>query len=227
MFNNSKAQVEFEQENGTFIIPTAKTVNDLLDEYISIYGVNTWALSTYESRQSILSNYVQDIAAIVCLHDMGIHEQSDLLNRIWELDRMYLLPEIRYDRKRFQLEVEHQTHYFYDKPKMDLEFPLVQKDAEMLGKAASNEGHGVEFSEIDLFFKNIRYRLLFIEDKECIRMKLSTLLAAYGYKRRTAQLVTYIKERLQYYHLEVTVRNRKPCDIGTVGLNVMIMFRLD
>ena len=169
----------------------------------------------------------QDIAAIVCLHDMGIHEQSDLLNRIWELDRMYLLPEIRYDRKRFQLEVEHQTHYFYDKPKMDLEFPLVQKDAEMLGKAASNEGHGVEFSEIDLFFKNIRYRLLFIEDKECIRMKLSTSLAAYGYKRRTAQLVTYIKERLQYYHLEVTVRNRKPCDIGTVGLNVMIMFRLD
>ena len=65
-----KAQVEFEQENGTFIIPTAKTVNDLLDEYISIYGVNTWALSTYESRQSILSNYVRPIIGDMKLEDV-------------------------------------------------------------------------------------------------------------------------------------------------------------
>lgn len=65
-----KAQVEFEQENGTFIIPTAKTVNDLLDEYVSIYGVNTWALSTYESRQSILSNYVRPIIGDMKLEDV-------------------------------------------------------------------------------------------------------------------------------------------------------------
>ena len=34
-----KLQVEYEQESGTFIPPSAKTVNDLLDEYMSIYGV--------------------------------------------------------------------------------------------------------------------------------------------------------------------------------------------
>lgn len=44
-----KAQVEFEQETGTFIVPEAKTVKELLDEYMSIYGVNTWAMSTYEA----------------------------------------------------------------------------------------------------------------------------------------------------------------------------------
>ena len=65
-----KVQVEYEQENGTFIIPTAKTVNDLLDEYISIYGVNTWALSTYESRQSILSHYVRPIIGDMKLEDI-------------------------------------------------------------------------------------------------------------------------------------------------------------
>ena len=48
-----KLQVEYEQESGTFIPPSAKTVNDLLDEYMSIYGVNTWAMSTYESRKNI------------------------------------------------------------------------------------------------------------------------------------------------------------------------------
>ena len=42
-----KKQIEYEQYSGTFFIPTAKTLNDLLDEYMSIYGVNTWAMSTY------------------------------------------------------------------------------------------------------------------------------------------------------------------------------------
>ena len=41
--------------------PTAKTVNDLLDEYFAIYGVNNWAMSTYESRRSLMSNYVRPL----------------------------------------------------------------------------------------------------------------------------------------------------------------------
>ena len=56
-----KAEIEFEQENGTFTVPTAKTVNDLLDEYFAIYGVNNWAMSTYESRRSLMSHYVKPL----------------------------------------------------------------------------------------------------------------------------------------------------------------------
>lgn len=43
----------------------------LLDEYVSIYGVNTWALSTYESRQSILANYVRPIIGDMKLEDVS------------------------------------------------------------------------------------------------------------------------------------------------------------
>lgn len=46
-----KTQVEFEQQNGTFIMPTATTVADLLEEYCSVYGVNNWAMSTYNSKR--------------------------------------------------------------------------------------------------------------------------------------------------------------------------------
>ena len=66
-----KNQIEHEQETGTFIVPTAKTLNDLLDEYMSIYGVNTWAMSTYESRQSVLSNYVRPIIGDMKLEDIN------------------------------------------------------------------------------------------------------------------------------------------------------------
>lgn len=56
-----KAQVEFELSTGTFIAPTAKTLRDLLEEYISIYGINNWALSTYEGRRGLIDNYINPI----------------------------------------------------------------------------------------------------------------------------------------------------------------------
>ena len=65
-----KLQVEYEQESGTFIPPSAKTVNDLLDEYMSIYGVNTWAMSTYESRNSLIANYIRPLIGDMKLEDV-------------------------------------------------------------------------------------------------------------------------------------------------------------
>ena len=65
-----KLQVEYEQESGIFIPPSAKTVNDLLDEYMSIYGVNTWAMSTYESRNSLIANYIRPLICDMKLEDV-------------------------------------------------------------------------------------------------------------------------------------------------------------
>ncbi|MCQ4805600.1 site-specific integrase [Intestinimonas massiliensis] len=65
-----KKQIEYEQDSGTFFIPTAKTLNDLLDEYMSIYGVNTWAMSTYESRRGLARNYITPIIGDMLLSDI-------------------------------------------------------------------------------------------------------------------------------------------------------------
>lgn len=65
-----KKRVEHEQETGEFIPPSAKTVNDLLEEYTSIYGVNTWAMSTYESRKSLIANYISPIIGDMKLDDI-------------------------------------------------------------------------------------------------------------------------------------------------------------
>lgn len=56
-----KSEVEFQQDSGTFIVPTAKTLDDLLREYMSLYGVNTWAMSTYESHKALITNYISPI----------------------------------------------------------------------------------------------------------------------------------------------------------------------
>lgn len=66
-----KTQVEYQQDTGDFIVPEARTVAQLLEEYMSIYGVNKWALSTYEARRSIISNYIKPIIGDMKLDEIN------------------------------------------------------------------------------------------------------------------------------------------------------------
>lgn len=76
-----KAEVEFQQETGTLVIPEAKTVKELLEDYTSIYGVNTWAMSTYEARRSLIFNYINPIIGDVKLSDLNTRMiESDIVN---------------------------------------------------------------------------------------------------------------------------------------------------
>lgn len=65
-----KAQIEFEQQSGTFIVPTATTVSDLLEEYCSVYGVNNWAMSTYHSKKGLMYNYIIPLIGDIKLDDV-------------------------------------------------------------------------------------------------------------------------------------------------------------
>ena len=66
-----KAEVEHQQNTNTFIAPTALTLADLLDQYVSIYGVNTWAPSTYEGHKSLIDNYILPLIGDVKLDDIN------------------------------------------------------------------------------------------------------------------------------------------------------------
>ena len=54
-------EVEYKEQLGTFIVPKCKTVNELMDEYIALYGRNKWALSTYNANTSVVRNYIRPI----------------------------------------------------------------------------------------------------------------------------------------------------------------------
>lgn len=53
-----KSEIEYKLDTNTFVTPTCKTLQDLLYDYVTIYGVNKWALSTYNSNKSLIDNYV-------------------------------------------------------------------------------------------------------------------------------------------------------------------------
>ena len=56
-----KAEIEHRQELGALDVPTCKTVNDLLKEYISLYGKATWSLSVFSSNSRLIRNYISPV----------------------------------------------------------------------------------------------------------------------------------------------------------------------
>ena len=85
-----KSQIEFELQNGTFIVPTARTVKDLLEEYTEVYGVSTWSMSTYSSQVSLMNNYI-----IPLIGDMKL---DDITPRL--MDKFYRsLPKVKSKQK--------------------------------------------------------------------------------------------------------------------------------
>ena len=63
-------EVEYKERIGTFVIPQCKTLNELLTEYINLYGKNTWALSTYSSNLSTIDNYIRPLIGDMKLKDI-------------------------------------------------------------------------------------------------------------------------------------------------------------
>jgi len=51
-------EIEYRESIGTFVIPQCHTVKELMKEYVSLYGKETWALSTYSANVGIINNYI-------------------------------------------------------------------------------------------------------------------------------------------------------------------------
>ena len=53
-------EIEYKTDIGSFVVPKCKTMDELLNEYIAIYGRNKWAMSTYTGNVSLIENYPPD-----------------------------------------------------------------------------------------------------------------------------------------------------------------------
>ena len=66
-----KNQIEYLQRYGVDQAPDIITVEDLLREYVSVYGVNNWAMSTYSNKQGLIENYIIPTIGHVKLTDLN------------------------------------------------------------------------------------------------------------------------------------------------------------
>ena len=112
-----------------------------------------------------------------------------------------------------------------DKDAIDKELVAIQRDLKHSDRTLQLDQLSGYFSDFDIFFKSCRIKILY-GSKSYVKIKLRTLLERYGYKRRSSLIVQYIKHCLTFYHLEVAIRGGDICDIETVGIDEMLMFRV-
>lgn len=68
---NRKKEVEYKESVGTFVVPQCKTLNDLLPEYVALYGKSKWALSTYQANTALIANYITPLIGSMKLQDIS------------------------------------------------------------------------------------------------------------------------------------------------------------
>ena len=143
---------------------------------------------------------------------MGTKTASIMLEKIWKEDNQYLSPFYRTNLRQLYLDVHYWTDYLCDKPVID--------------KEVEEAAFITDYFDIDLFFKMKRVQILYLDGQDYVRMKLRTLLKAYGYKRRTQELLKYLRECMMFYHMQTYLRGKEECDIGEIGLDEMITIRV-
>ncbi len=167
-----------------------------------------------------------DMACIIDSLDLGAKDAAGFKETVWENEKAFLELQEQDNYKKWLYNIQYWIDYLYDKPILDMEFPLVQKDMHAQGDELSEDNFLTDNFNIDLFFKSMRLRILYCGGQGYERMKLRTLLSAYGYKRRSPYIVRYIKDCLLFYHIQTYLRGNIVCDIEEISLDDMIIFRV-
>lgn len=165
------------------------------------------------------------IATVLMSHGFGVRTMMNVLQRIYETDRLLLEPEYQDDKKAFFSDVLYWTDYLVDKVQLDCEFPAIQKDLEGIGNAGDQVWQ--DDYDTELFFLNVRLRILYLDQQDFVRIKMKTLLARYGYKRRSSQLMKHLQDCMEAYHIQPYLRGRELCDLRTIRLDDMVSFRVE
>lgn len=167
-----------------------------------------------------------DLAAIISSMDLGCRATADFLERVWEGERPFLQKIYRRDKRQLILDTNYWLTYLSDKSAIDAEFPVIQRDAQVLGNELPIGAYTDDCSDLDLFFKSVRLRILYGGGKDYVRIKRRTLMARYSYKRLSPALVEQFRRCLYFYHLQPYIRDGVECQIENVGIDGMIMFRV-
>lgn len=167
-----------------------------------------------------------DIAWIIDGMALGCRRQYQVMEAIWQKEKAYLEPKYLESYRRFILEVQYWLHYLHEKMLLDQEFSVIQQEIAAISGSLQAEDYQRDYLGLDLFFKQARIRILYGDRKDYVKIKLRTLLKAYGYKRRSQNLVLHIQKCMEVYGLEATLRGGVPCNVAEVDIDAMLTFRV-
>ncbi|MGN0606317.1 MAG: hypothetical protein ACI4JM_07325 [Oscillospiraceae bacterium] len=167
-----------------------------------------------------------ELALIIQFYGMDIVTAIQLLNDIFKYDNAFIYSEYRSNQKKFVLDVMAQINSINNHEQFENEKYYIEKDMEQLGLLNGSENNEEESMLHHLIFKELRIRILYVNQKKFAKMKLRTLLSELGYKRRSQNNIAYIRECMLFYHIDVFLKGNVYCDIENVDIDDMLVFRV-
>lgn len=165
-----------------------------------------------------------DVACIALNLDLSARQTLSIAKKMYDEENTFLAVEYRTKSRKWLLDILYWAEYMQDKITLDAEFPSIQAVSD--GKIDIEAMMREDFN-IDLFFKQLRVKILYLGKNGYVRMKLRTLMTSYGYKRRSKEFIKFIKYRLKFYHIQTTLKGKESCDVETMNnLGRMITFRV-
>ncbi len=164
-----------------------------------------------------------DIALYFSSANLTISEEQSVLMSIWNQRETLLASEYRKEKKFFINSLKHELHKLEGTLDCTDELNLILRE---LGSIFSLDASNYEQDVIESYFKTIKLRLTYTPDVTFYKIKLRNLIKIFGYKRRTASLVDYINKTIIALNLKMYLRDKKPCDVGSVSLDEIIIIRL-
>ena len=65
-----KADIEHGLTAGTFVAPASQTVQEFLEDFVSLYGEQKWGVSMYTSSCGLINNYINPIIGHLNVQDI-------------------------------------------------------------------------------------------------------------------------------------------------------------
>ena len=167
-----------------------------------------------------------DLAAIISGMSLGCRATADFLEQVWAGEQAFLQKIYHGNKRQLILDTNYWLTYLSDKPAIDAEFPIIQRDALALGNELPVDAYLGDCSNLDLFFKSARLRILYGGGRDYVRIKRRTLMAKYGYRRLHPPLAAHFTRCTYFYHLQPYVRDGVKCRIEDTKIDEMIIFRV-
>jgi len=84
-----KREVELCLENDYQISPKITTINELIDEFLEMYGKNKWAYSTYDSQRTLINNYVRPFIGNAKIEDVSTRFFNRYFEKLRSVETVY------------------------------------------------------------------------------------------------------------------------------------------
>ena len=77
-----KTEIEYHQDLGKLVIPHCETLNELLDEYVNLYGKAKWSMAFYSSNTGLIDHYISPIIGELKLNEVNTRVLEKFYQRL-------------------------------------------------------------------------------------------------------------------------------------------------